>query len=47
MAPPLTPEQYETHLAETLPTPEEKKFVADLMREPDWIAPRDAVTTPS
>ena len=32
------------HLTETLPTAEEKKFVADLMREPDWIAPRESVT---
>ncbi len=43
----LTPEQYEAHLAETLPTAEEKRFVADLMREPDWIAPRESVTAPS
>jgi benzoyl-CoA 2,3-dioxygenase component B len=40
----LTAEQYEKHLAETLPTEEEKKFVATLMHEKDWIAPREAVT---
>jgi hypothetical protein len=40
----LTAEGYEKHLAETLPTEEEKKFVAALMHEKDWIAPREAVT---
>ncbi|HTO88923.1 MAG TPA: Phenylacetic acid catabolic protein [Thermoanaerobaculia bacterium] len=40
----LTPAQYQEHLAETLPTEEEKKFVADLMREPGWIASRESVT---
>jgi len=43
----LTLEEYEKHLAETLPTEEEKKFVADLMHEPGWIAPRESVTTAS
>jgi benzoyl-CoA 2,3-epoxidase subunit B len=43
----LTPGQYQEHLAETLPTEEEKRFVADLMREPGWIAPRESVTTAS
>jgi benzoyl-CoA 2,3-dioxygenase component B len=41
---PLTAEQYKKHLAETLPTEEEKKFVATLMHEKDWIAPRESVT---
>jgi benzoyl-CoA 2,3-dioxygenase component B len=41
---PLTAEQYEKHLAETLPTEDEKKFIAALMHEKDWIAPREAVT---
>jgi hypothetical protein len=41
----LTAEEYAKHLAETLPSPEEQKFVADLMKEPDWIAPREAVTS--
>src|SRR5262249_19453516 len=40
----LSPEAYEMHLAETLPNEEEKKFVSDLMREPDWLAPREQVT---
>ncbi len=40
----LSPQDYEKHLAEVLPNEEEKKFVADLMREPDWMAPRDQVT---
>ncbi len=40
---PLTIAEYEKHVAEVLPSAEEKKFVADLMKEPGWIAPRDAV----
>ena len=40
----LTPAEYEKHLAETLPTPAEKKSITDLMREPNWIAPREDVT---
>jgi benzoyl-CoA 2,3-epoxidase subunit B len=40
----LTPEAYEEHAAENLPNEQEKKFVADLMREPGWIAPRDQVS---
>jgi benzoyl-CoA 2,3-dioxygenase component B len=40
----LTPEEYARHAAESLPNEEEKKFVADLMREPGWIAQREAVT---
>jgi benzoyl-CoA 2,3-dioxygenase component B len=40
----LEPEAYGRHLAETLPDEGERKFVADLMREPDWIAPRESVT---
>jgi len=43
----LSPAEYETHLAETLPNETERKFVADLMREPDWIAPRESVTAAS
>jgi len=39
----LTPEEYAKHAAEVLPSEDEKKFIADLMREPGWIAPRDAV----
>jgi hypothetical protein len=42
---PLTPEEYEKHLSETLPTPEDQKHVADMMREPGWIVPREALTT--
>jgi hypothetical protein len=41
----LTAEEHAKHLAETLPSPEEQKFVADLMREPDWIAPRESLTS--
>ena len=39
----LTPEAYAKHLAEVLPTEEEKTFISEMMREPDWIAPRNAV----
>jgi len=42
---PLTAEEYERHVAETLPNAEEKKFVADLMKEPGWIAPRESVAS--
>ena len=41
---PLSPEEYEKHLAEVLPSADEVSEVRDLMREPDWIAPRDAVS---
>jgi benzoyl-CoA 2,3-epoxidase subunit B len=41
---PLTPAQYEKHLAEVLPSAEERRFVSDLMREPNWIAPREGIT---
>jgi len=40
---PLTLAAYEKHVAEALPSDDEKKFVAALMKEPGWIAPRDAV----
>ncbi|HEY7113833.1 MAG TPA: Phenylacetic acid catabolic protein [Thermoanaerobaculia bacterium] len=40
----LEPEAHRRHLEEVLPNEEEKKFVADLMREPGWIAPRESVT---
>jgi benzoyl-CoA 2,3-dioxygenase component B len=40
----LTPEAHAKHLAEVLPSEEEKKFIIALMREPDWIAPREEVT---
>ncbi|HYT33319.1 MAG TPA: Phenylacetic acid catabolic protein [Thermoanaerobaculia bacterium] len=39
----LSAEEHEKHLAAALPNEEEKKFVANLMREPGWIADRDAV----
>jgi benzoyl-CoA 2,3-dioxygenase component B len=42
---PLTAEEYEKHVAENLPGAEEKKFVAGLMREPGWIAPREQVSS--
>jgi benzoyl-CoA 2,3-dioxygenase component B len=41
----LTSEEYGKHVAQVLPNEEEKKFVADLMREPGWIAPREAVVS--
>jgi benzoyl-CoA 2,3-epoxidase subunit B len=41
----LEPAAYRRHLDEALPNEEEKKLVADLMREPDWIAPRESITT--
>ncbi len=40
----LSPEEYEKHAAEVLPNAEERKLIASLMREPGWIAPRQAVT---
>jgi len=43
----LTQEEYEKHVAEVLPNEEEKTFIRDLMKEPGWIAPRDAVTAAS
>jgi benzoyl-CoA 2,3-dioxygenase component B len=42
---PLTAQEYEKHLLETLPTPEEQKQVAEMMREPGWIVPREALTS--
>jgi hypothetical protein len=42
---PLTAQEYEKHLSETLPTPEEQKQVADMMREPGWIVPREALAS--
>jgi benzoyl-CoA 2,3-dioxygenase component B len=43
----LTPEAHAKHLQEVLPSEEERKFITALMREPDWIAPRDEVTASS
>ena len=40
----LSADEHARHLAEALPNEQERKFVADLMREPGWIAPRDEVT---
>jgi benzoyl-CoA 2,3-dioxygenase component B len=40
----LTPGDCAKHKAEVLPNDEEKKFVADLMREAGWIADRSEVT---
>ena len=40
---PLSPEEYEKHLAEVLPNAADVAEVRDLMHEPGWIAPRDAV----
>jgi len=40
----LTPEQYRKHLEEVLPNEEEKALVADVTREPGWIADRTEVT---
>jgi len=40
----LTPEEYEKHLGEALPTPEEQQEVLRVMREPGWIAPRESLT---
>src|SRR5262249_28113669 len=39
----MSAEDYEKHIAAVLPNDAEKKFVADLMREQGWIAPRDAI----
>jgi len=42
---PVTAAEYEKHLTETLPTPEEQQFIARLMHEPGWIAPRETLTS--
>jgi benzoyl-CoA 2,3-dioxygenase component B len=42
---PLSPKAYEKHLAEVLPSREEREDVARLMHEAGWIAPRDAMAT--
>ena len=39
----LTPAEYEKHLAETLPNPKEQQFIAALMPQPGWIAPRESL----
>jgi len=41
----LSAQEHEKHLAVTLPNEEEKKFVANLMREPGWIAPREEIVS--
>jgi len=41
----LSAEEHEKHLAVTLPNEEEKKFVANLMHEPGWIAPREEIVS--
>ena len=41
----LSPEDYEKHVAEALPNEQEKAFIRDLMKEPGWIAPREAITS--
>jgi len=43
----LAAADYEKHVADVLPNAEEKKFVAALMKEPGWIAERDAVASVS
>lgn len=39
---PLSPAEYERHLAEVLPWPEDDALLDQVMREGDWIAPRKA-----
>ncbi len=39
---PLSPAEYERHLAEVLPRPEDDAFLDQIMREGDWITPRKA-----
>ncbi len=36
----MSPEAYERHLQEVLPTPQDLALIDDLMKEPDWIEPR-------
>ncbi len=43
----LTSAEYQKHLTETLPTPQEQKFIAALMHEPGWIAPRESLVATS
>jgi benzoyl-CoA 2,3-dioxygenase component B len=38
----LSPEAYDRHLQEALPSPQDLALIDALMREPDWIAPRPA-----
>jgi benzoyl-CoA 2,3-dioxygenase component B len=40
----LDDEAYAKHAAEVLPNEEEKTFIRNLMREPNWLAPRTEVT---
>ncbi|GIX47020.1 MAG: benzoyl-CoA oxygenase subunit B [Candidatus Tectimicrobiota bacterium] len=37
----LSPEAYAQHLAEVLPSEADKALVAELTRQPDWIAPKN------
>ena len=39
----LAPAEYEKHLTETLPTSQEQQFIAALMHESGWIAPRETL----
>jgi benzoyl-CoA 2,3-dioxygenase component B len=41
----LSAEEHQKHLAVALPNVEERKFVANLMREPGWIAPREEIVS--
>lgn len=41
---PLSAGQYEKHVAQVLPGPEEIAEVRDIMRESGWIAPRESVS---
>ncbi|HEY3203418.1 MAG TPA: Phenylacetic acid catabolic protein [Thermoanaerobaculia bacterium] len=41
----LTAADYEKHVSEVLPNEPEKTFIRNLMKEPGWIAPREAVTS--
>lgn len=42
---PLSEQEYEKHVAEALPSAAEQEDVGRLMKEPGWIAPREAIAT--
>jgi benzoyl-CoA 2,3-dioxygenase component B len=42
---PLSEQEYQKHVAEALPSAAEQEDVGRLMKDPGWIAPREAIAT--
>ncbi|MBI3956484.1 MAG: hypothetical protein HY340_00640 [Candidatus Kerfeldbacteria bacterium] len=42
----LSPEDYERHLADVLPTAKDRETLADIFTKNDWIAPKRPAVTP-